>query len=209
MISSKQKNSKGEPFSLDLTIENDMHKRPNLSMRREQTLPTNLVLVILKLPMTKCFRRVEKPGKQQEVFIRPGIEGFADGMSRFPRLKEWENQIALQALREGKTVDQLRTITPFRQFINAASRATIAGRDDPFTPFANLFDASPGIDMLVSFGNFHTIRTWKWTFAQRHPDLNLPLEQFFKMLFKPSYPHRRERMIHPLEIHFRTLQCTC
>jgi RNA polymerase sigma factor (sigma-70 family) len=143
-------------------------------------LLTSLIFPILKPPMTERFRRAEIPRKQQEIFIRPGIEGFADGMSRFPRLKEWENQIALQALREGKTVDQLRTVTPFRQYINVANRANNAGREDPFTPFTNLFDASPGIDLLVSFGNFHTIRTWTWTFAQRHPDLNLPLEQFFQ-----------------------------
>jgi DNA-directed RNA polymerase specialized sigma24 family protein len=40
---------------------------------------------------------------------------------------------------------------------------------------------SPSIDMLVSFGNFHTIRTWTWTFAQKYPSLNFPLEQFFQV----------------------------
>ena len=54
---------------------------------------------------------------QRQPTIRPGIEGFADGMRIFPRLNEWENQIALGALREGKTVDNLRTITPFRQYL--------------------------------------------------------------------------------------------
>ena len=112
--------------------------------------------------------------------IRSGIEGFADAMSIFPRLKEWENQIALQALREGKTVQDLRGITPFRQYLTGAQQAGAAGRDDPFLLFANLFDASPGIDMLVSFGNFHTIRTWTWTLAKQHSDLNFPLEHFYQ-----------------------------
>src|SRR5260370_40981071 len=34
--------------------------------------------------------------------------------------------------------------------------------------------------MLVSLGNFHTIRTWTWTLAKQHPEGNLPLEQFFQ-----------------------------
>ena len=112
--------------------------------------------------------------------IRTGIEGFADGMKIFPRLKEWENQIALHALREGKTVDELRHVTPFRQYLSVAQRATRAGRDDPFIPFTNLFDASPRIDILVSLGNFHPIRTWTWTLAKQYPGLHLPLEQFFQ-----------------------------
>jgi DNA-directed RNA polymerase specialized sigma24 family protein len=101
-------------------------------------------------------------------------------MRMFPQLKEWEDQIALQALREGKTVDDLRNITPFRQYLNVARRATNAGKDDQFIPFTNLFAASPRIDMIVSFGNFHTIRTWTWTLAKQYPDLNVPLEQFFQ-----------------------------
>ncbi len=112
--------------------------------------------------------------------IRTGIEGFADGMSIFPRLKEWENQIALKALRERKTVQDLRGITPFRQYLNGAKQAMDAGKDDLFIPFATLFDASPSIDILVSFGSFHTIRTWTWTLAKQHPEVNLPLELFFQ-----------------------------
>ncbi len=112
--------------------------------------------------------------------LQSGIEGFADGMRIFPRLKEWENQIALQTLREGKTVDELRSITPFRQYLGVAKRAAAAGESSPFHSFTSLFALSPSIDMLVSLGNFHTIRTWTWTLAQRHPDLNLPLEQFFQ-----------------------------
>ena len=130
--------------------------------------------------MTERLRRTKRPDIPQPVFIRAGSEGFADGMKLFPRLKEWENQIALQALREGKTVNELRSITPFRQYLSVAQRATNAGRDDPFIPFAHLFDASPRIDMLVSLGNFPTIRTWTWTLAKQYPDLNLPLEQFFQ-----------------------------
>ncbi len=130
--------------------------------------------------MTERRRRAERPIIPQHLSIRTGMEGFADGMRIFPRLKEWETHIALQALREGKAVADLRHITPFRQYLNVAKRATQAGQDDPFLPFANLFHASPSIDMLVSFGNFHTIRTWTWTFAQRLPNLNVPLEQFFQ-----------------------------
>jgi hypothetical protein len=130
--------------------------------------------------MTEVLRARDKPGIQKPVSIRAGIEGYADGMRMFPRLKEWENQIALQALREGKTVIDLRQITPFRQYLNMAQRATNAGKDDPFIPFANLFDASPRVDMLVSLGNFHTIRTWTWTLAKPYPGLQLPLEQFFQ-----------------------------
>jgi len=130
--------------------------------------------------MSERVRRAGIREAQSQPSIRPGIEGFADGMKIFPRLKEWENQIALQALRERKTVDELRGITPFRQHLKGAKRAMEAGKDDPFLPFANLFDASPSIDMLVSFGNFHTIRTWTWTFAQQYPNLNLPLEQFYQ-----------------------------
>ncbi len=90
--------------------------------------------------------------------IRTGIEGFADGMSIFPRLKEWENQIALQALREGKTVQDLRGITPFRQYLGVAKRASAAGERSPFHSFTSLFALSPGIDTLISLGSFHTIR---------------------------------------------------
>jgi DNA-directed RNA polymerase specialized sigma24 family protein len=130
--------------------------------------------------MTEKQRRAGIRESQSLPSIRTGIEGFADGMRIFPRLKEWENQIALHAMREGKTVDEQRHITPFRQYLNVAQRAIHAGKDDPFLPFANLFDASPRIDMLVSIGNFHPIRTWTWTLAQQYPGLHLPLEQFFQ-----------------------------
>ncbi len=130
--------------------------------------------------MSESLRRTGMRESQHIPSIRSGIEGFADSMRIFPRLKEWENQIALHALREGKTVDDLRSITPFRQYLNVARRATNAGRDDPFIPFTNLLDASPRIDMLVSLGNFHTIRTWTWTLAKQDPNLNLPLEQFYQ-----------------------------
>jgi DNA-directed RNA polymerase specialized sigma24 family protein len=140
--------------------------------------------------MIENMRRAGIPESQNPVAIRTGIEGFADGMSMFPRLKEWENQIALATLREGKAVEDLRHITPFRQYLGVAQRATNAGRDDPFIPFAHLFDASPRIDMLVSFGSFHTIRTWTWTLAQRHPHLNLPLEQFFQDAMYTIVPYQ-------------------
>jgi len=130
--------------------------------------------------MSESLRRTGTRESHSLPSIRPGIEGFADGMQMFPRLKEWENQIALQALRDGKTVDDLRSITPFRQYLHVARRATNAGRDDPFIPFMNLFDASPRIDLLVSLGNFHTILTWTWTLATKYYDLNLPLEQFYQ-----------------------------
>jgi len=101
-------------------------------------------------------------------------------MRIFPRLKEGENQIALQALREGKTVDELRSITPFRQYLGVESKAYASGTQPWEHSFTTLFSASPSIDMLVSFGNFPTIRTWTWTFAQKYPTLNFPLEQFFQ-----------------------------
>src|SRR5438046_4419382 len=94
--------------------------------------------------------------------VRPGIEGYADGMNMFPRLKEWENQIALQALREGKTVNELRRITPFRQYLGVDKRAHQAGEHSPFSSFTSLFAESPSIDMLVSLGNFHPIRARAW-----------------------------------------------
>jgi DNA-directed RNA polymerase specialized sigma24 family protein len=131
-------------------------------------------------PMTEKQRRAGIRESQSLPSIRTGIEGFADGMRIFPRLKEWENQIALHALHEGKTVEELRHITPFRQYLNVAQRATSAGKDDPFILFTNLFDASPRIDMLVSLGNFHPIRTWTWTLAKQYPGLHLPLELFFQ-----------------------------
>lgn len=114
------------------------------------------------------------------ISIRPGIEGFADGMKMFPRLKEWENQIALHALREGKTVQDLRNITPFRQYLGVGRRAHMVGEHSPFSSFLTLFAESPSIDMLVSLGNFQTINTWTWTLAKQYPGLNLPLEQFFQ-----------------------------
>ncbi len=112
--------------------------------------------------------------------IRPGIEGYADGMRMFPRLKEWENQIALQALREGKTVQDLQNITPFRQYLGVAKRAYLAGEHSPFSSFTTLFTESPSIDMLVSFGNFHPIRARTWTLAKQYPELHLPLELFIQ-----------------------------
>jgi hypothetical protein len=71
--------------------------------------------------------------------IRPGIEGYADGMRIFPRLKEWENQIALATLRKGKTVADLRHITPFRQYLGVDKRAHLAGEQSPFSSFTSLF----------------------------------------------------------------------
>jgi hypothetical protein len=99
---------------------------------------------------------------------------------RFPRLKEWENHIALTALRQGKTVADLRTITPFRQYLGVDRRAHLAGEHSPFSSFTSLFDESPSIDVLVSLGNFHTIRTWTWTLANQYPELHLPVEQFWQ-----------------------------
>src|SRR5437764_4061946 len=119
--------------------------------------------------MTEGIRRAGISEAKSLPSIRSGIEGYADGMRMFPRLKEWENQIALQALREGKTVQDLRKITPFRQYLGVDQRAHLAGESSPFSSFTSLFTASPGIDMLLSFGNFHTIRTWTWTFAQQYP----------------------------------------
>ena len=130
--------------------------------------------------MTERQRTIGTRESQSLPSIRTGIEGFADGMRIFPRLKEWENQIALRALREGKTVQDLRNITPFRQYVGVDRRAHLAGERSPFSSFTSLFAESPSIDMLVSLGNFHTIRTWTWTFAKQYPDLNLPLEQFFQ-----------------------------
>jgi hypothetical protein len=130
--------------------------------------------------MTEGIRRTEIPGIQKHGSIRTGIEGFADGMRMFPRLKDWENQIALHALREGKTVEDLRNITPFRQYLRVDRRAHLVGERSPFSSFTTLFAESPGIDMLVSLGNFHPIRTWTWTLAKQYPGLHLPLEQFFQ-----------------------------
>ncbi len=129
--------------------------------------------------MTERQRGAGTKETQSLPLIRPGIEGFAESMAIFPRLKEWENQIALQALREGKTVQDLRNITPFRQYLGVAKRAHLAGEHSPFSSFTTLFNESPSIDMLVSLGNFHTIRTWTWTLAKRYPALNLPLERFY------------------------------
>jgi DNA-directed RNA polymerase specialized sigma24 family protein len=131
------------------------------------------------LPMTERQHHVRSE-TQRLPSIRSGIEGFADGMRMFPRLKEWENHIALSALRKGKTVDELRQITPFRQYLGVANRAHLAGETSPFSTFTTLFEKSPSIDLLVGFGNFHPIRTWTWTLAKQYPHLNLPLEQFFQ-----------------------------
>jgi DNA-directed RNA polymerase specialized sigma24 family protein len=90
------------------------------------------------------------------------------------------NQIALATLRKGKTVADLRHITPFRQYLGVDKRAHLAGEQSPFSSFTSLFAESPSIDMLVSLGNFHTIRTWTWTLAKQYPGLHLPLEQFFQ-----------------------------
>ena len=39
--------------------------------------------------------------------------------------------------------------------------------------------------MLVSFGNFHTIRSWTRTFIKQYPQFHLPLEKFYQAaLFK-------------------------
>src|SRR5260221_14197022 len=114
--------------------------------------------------MSERVRRSGVREAQSLPSIRPGIEGFADGMRIFPRLKEWENQIALQAMREGKSVDMLRVVTPFRQYLGVAKRAEAAGESSPFSSFATLFSKSPSIDFLVSYGNFHTIHTWTRTF---------------------------------------------
>jgi RNA polymerase sigma factor (sigma-70 family) len=152
-------------------------------------LLTSLVFTIVKPSMTESIR---SPGREAQHVpsIRSGIEGYADGMRIFPRLKEWENQIALQALREGKTVNDLRSITPFRQYLGVDQRAHMAGESSPFSSFTSLFAASPSIDMLVSLGNFHPIRTWTWTLAQTYPNLNLPLEQFFQDALYTIIPHQ-------------------
>jgi DNA-directed RNA polymerase specialized sigma24 family protein len=130
--------------------------------------------------MTESRRGSERAGIQHPVSIRPGIEGYADGMRIFPRLKEWENQIALRALREGKIVNELRSVTPFRQYLGVESRAYSSGTQPWDHSFTTLFSSSPGIDTLVSFGNFPLIRSWTWTLAKQYPGLHLPLEQFFQ-----------------------------
>jgi len=146
--------------------------------------------------MTERIRRTEgreaayKPSIGELHPIRSGIEGYADGMRMFPRLKEWENQIALLALREGKTVEDLRTVTPFRQYLGLAKRAQEAREETPFSSFATLFAHSPSIDMLVSFGNFHTIRTWTRTFARQYPQLHFPLEQFYQTALYTIVPNQ-------------------
>ena len=139
---------------------------------------THFVFTTLKSTMTESRRGTSEA--QHIPSIRPGIEGYADGMKIFPRLKEWENQIALQALREGKTVNELRNITPFRQYLGVAKRAYLAGEHSPFSSFTSLFAESPSIDMLISLGNFHPIRARTWTLAKQYPELHLPLEQFFQ-----------------------------
>ncbi len=107
-----------------------------------------------------------------------------------PRLPRYFREAVLATLREGKTVADLRHITPFRQYLNVAQRATNAGKDDPFIPFAHLFDASPSIDLLVSFGNFHTIRNLTWTLAKRYSTLNLPLDQFLQDALYTIVPYQ-------------------
>jgi hypothetical protein len=92
--------------------------------------------------MTEILLRTGMREAQQLPLIRTGIEGFADGMRIFPRLKEWENQIALQTLREGKTVDDLRRVTPFLQYLGVAGRAIATGEHSPFNAFATLFSKS-------------------------------------------------------------------
>jgi len=133
---------------------------------------------------------VHKPSMQEFLSMRSGSAGFADSMRIFPRLKEWENHIALSHLREGKSVADLRGITPFRLYLNVARRAQEAGEESPFHSFATLFAHSPSIDLLVSFGNFHTIRTWTRTYAQQYPKLHLPLEQFYQEALYHIVPYQ-------------------
>jgi DNA-directed RNA polymerase specialized sigma24 family protein len=156
-------------------LPNDVTRRRGDNVR----LLTQVVFTTLNSPMTET-RRAGTNEAQHLPSIRPGIEGYADGMQMFPRLKEWENQIALHALREGKTVQDLRNITPFRQYLGVAKRAHLAGENSQFSSFTTLFAESPSIDLLVSLGNFHTIHTWTWTLAKQYPGLHLPLEQFFQ-----------------------------
>ncbi len=100
-------------------------------------LLTRSVFSILKIPpMTESLRRTGREA-QYLSSIRPGIEGYAVGMRMFPRLHEWENQIALQTLREGKTVQDLRNITPFRQYLGVDTRAHLAGEHSPFSSFTS------------------------------------------------------------------------
>jgi DNA-directed RNA polymerase specialized sigma24 family protein len=153
-------------------------------------LITPIVFTTLKPPMTEGIRRTAISELKQVPSIRQGIEGFADGMRMFPRLKEWENQIALGALREGKTVQDLRNITPFRQYLGVDRRANLASETSPFSSFTTLFALSPRIDMLISFGNFHTIRSWTWTLAKQCPHLNLPLEQFYQEALLHIVPYQ-------------------
>jgi hypothetical protein len=112
--------------------------------------------------------------------IRHGIEGFADAMNMFPHLKEWENQIALQALHAGKTVEELRGITPFRQYLAVDKAAHLAGARSPFQSFSTLFDMSPSIDMLVSFGNFQLILSRIGKLSRQYHYLHVPLDQFYQ-----------------------------
>src|SRR2546421_949800 len=130
--------------------------------------------------MQKGIERPQLLSLKDTPVTRTGSEGFAESMSIFPRLREWENQIALHALGEGKTIDELRALTPFRQYLAVGRRARNRGEPSPFDSFATLFSLSPNIEMLVSFGNFQTIRTWTGTFAKRYPELNLPVEQFYQ-----------------------------
>ena len=170
-------------------------------------LLTPVVFTTLKPLMTESIRRPGIREVQPLPSLRTGIEGYADSMRIFPRLKEWENQIALQALREGKTVENLRQITPFRQYHGVESRAYASGSQPWEHSFSVLFAESPGIDTLVSFGNFHTIRTWTRTIAQRHPNLTLPLEEFYQdALYKiVPYQARAYPMIPLMVVHSHPL----
>ena len=57
--------------------------------------------------------------------------------------------------------------------------------------------------MLVSFGNFHTVRTWTRTFLQKHHGLNVPLEQFYQEALYTIIPYQARKYDPSFETSFR------
>ena len=126
-----------------------------------------------------------------DAVLAGGAEGYIKAMKAFPVLKEWEIQIALAANRQGAGIQELRRVTPFRQYLKVESYHLTR---PPFTgSFTRLFTESEDIPHLVSIGIFPTIVKWVNQWISMYQTRELPLEEFYQNALQHYLPYSAGR----------------
>ncbi len=131
-----------------------------------------------------------------------GVDGYIRAMKAFPVLREWELQSALSAYRAGAGIAELRSMTPFRQYLNVEGYQV---QHAPYTgSFTTLFADSTDIPHLVALSIFPTVSQWvhQWITLRDHP--GLPLEEFFQNALQHYIPYSAEHYRPVENATFRT-----